>query len=269
MPAIIPLAKLIGKFGKSQGRMIHSLMQETGLSLDPIKRLLKQSKAGRYAKDYDWDNLFWHGTPDWSVSRKALDPKNLSQASRKAKESHIEDLVGAGQGGEILSPIGSIRPSSYGNLMGGSYITGDPLFAFKMGLRKTSPPVTFPFTRDATSPLWRTSNIPLLLKKNAKFIENKDFLNKIDDVILRDSRPSLDEAWESAVMDLAGEGYTGVKQMLPAIGRGWSSKDRLEYALWNDLEDIRHPLAQFENPMKGIFGGLLPLISLLRGQREE
>ena len=281
MAAIMPLLKLISKHGKGpgipsmirEGKLLHTLMEETGMGVKSLKRLLAQSRAGKYASKYDWDNIFYHGTPDWAMSRTALNPADLLTNQRfgklskkdllKAKEEQIEDLVQAGQASEILSPISDIWPSSHGNLGGGVYITNNPLFSFRMGQRKTSPPVGFQGARDATSRHWRTSNIPLLLKKDSKFIDFEDFSNKIED--LSNSYWSGDDAWEQVILDLAEKGFIGSKKLLPRRSVG-GLKDQAEYALWDGSDIVRHPLAQFQREHGGLFAGLLPLISLLRGE---
>jgi len=73
-------------------------------------------------------------------------------------------------------------------------------------------------------------------------------------------------AREAARKSLAKEGKIGIYQ--PAGPWPWKHEEHLIFP-GLEKEWVRHPLARFQNEIGGTFASLLPLISLLRGKREE
>ena len=70
------------------------------------------------------------------------------------------------------------------------------------------------------------------------------------------------------------QGKIGVSKKrgpMPSTMSQWGKEWPDEHTIFPGLEKewVRHPLARFQKEIGGTFASLLPLISLLRGQREE
>jgi len=204
------------------------------------------------------------GWKDRFISKEALD--DVVGAKRNAIEDYLlaqyhnigkstnpklyEKIVkSASEGGEFLRP-------------GWNKVGGPPVSTVRV------PPALLDMT-------WRKKRaLRAMFKDIVPRNERKELIKKYK-LWLKNPRPDpsfsswsvepdiMEIAREAARKSLAKEGKIGIYQPAGL----WPE----EHLIFPGLEKewVRHPLARFQNEIGGTFASLLPLISLLRGQREE
>ena len=329
------LSKLVKNYGPKMGNVIHAVSEETGMRPRQVKQMMDE--AGPLKSKFDFGTIFHHSTPKPTPSRVvAVRGGDPLEALKKGKTK-----------GEHLAPFEEIKPSGLGDLGPGTYLSREPLWAFRMGTRDKDPRRGL-FGRAIRNPAKRKepSVVPYVLRKGWKgrMVTEKDYMAEakkaeqgIQDYMMNrffwyndfpDYRKSKLPEWEATFrrivpkkadrdmltkkwrksdkkvgMDrfgdvkdfgfyseraaqkatreaLAQRGKIGIHRPTTKIpkapetakaGKGSRGSYLEEHVLFPGLEKrwMRHPLAKFQNEIGGTFASLLPLISMLRGKREE
>jgi len=343
------LSKLVKSYGPNMGRVIHAVVEETGLAASKVSKLIRS--AGPLKSEFDFKTIFNHGTPKDTMSRTAA---SLGQDAAKPIKSYgSREELDKWRYEDFYAPFEELTPSRGGAFGRGTYLSRNPFWSQEMAVRKVDPRMKAGMRYP---PLRREpSIIPYVLKKGWKgrFVGNSDYTDELgaNRGRLFDVTPIGRRLWHWEATLNRGSPDTPIpsltkrqlkkmdddyKRFIPnkklreqleeQMKKGWMSHGEKLYDQWGTLtqveaaskarsivndfikrgaikatekslrergkigvykpgdkwwpeehvifpglekEWVRHPLARFQNRIGGTFASLLPLISMLRGKREE